>query len=736
MNRLHVAFCLTLILAVVLPPGPSLAMFGKDAVRRENNDDDNSDDDQGKQPARVTTTTRSQQSPNPQLRAALTSAAVQAMEDDPELAKAMAASLRDQKETFGRLLSDDELAQIEKDAAAAQSSSSSSASSSASASTAAMASESAAAAVRSGGDPSRRARLQRGAAVKLSEEAASIAASPKGALSAHTANLPKPEYRELGRQEDQLALIDQLGRAGTRKATAVQAALLGARDTLSAVEQQPVGQIPRDLAIKLVALADTEGGIGIVRALSLDGIRQDPQARAFLRSLRHVEKLDTLIKAAESAANARGTDAGLAGTLRELARNATEQRNRVDTLLQHALGTYPEMLATVRLTDDALGNASSAGRNAAPMPLSYDFVTGIATRHKFYNAMFKEDAQAKVDPGLGLDVESTQPHRLMQRAVATRQVAELLGVGDLVVNTRIAVVEGAGANRVGVVMEIARGAAGQQPAVRTAPPASELAAFRRLESLHAEATAMLQFLSDGGQGAWPPTPNYDALKGPTATWDAGQWRSDDNQTRGRLASSRVKRGDAGAALPFYVEEEQRLVTDEQLADPDLRRQMSNAQWLDLLCGQIDRHMGNMFFDTSVSPPVVKLIDNDLSFPANNADVGLDTAQATPKFRLPRLPTTIDKDLRAKLMAITDRNLRVITDGLLTDAEQTALSGRLTMLQGYLASGGVISVSRPGQAGTGEIDWMASADTLFIGTDSPSQTDPASYFAALMSYPAR
>lgn len=51
----------------------------------------------------------------------------------------------------------------------------------------------------------------------------------------------------------------------------------------------------------------------------------------------------------------------------------------------------------------------------------------------------------------------------------------------------------------------------------------------------------------------------------------------------------------------------------------MQQQLTNLQWLDALCGQVDRHGENYIVDTSGGTPTVMGIDNDFSFAKNHRD---------------------------------------------------------------------------------------------------------------------
>ena len=114
---------------------------------------------------------------------------------------------------------------------------------------------------------------------------------------------------------------------------------------------------------------------------------------------------------------------------------------------------------------------------------------------------------------------------------------------------------------------------------------------------------------------------------------------------------------------------------------DIQRQLNSAEWLDGICGQQDRHAGNLFVDPEAGK--VTLIDNDMGFyPGQNR---VRSPSRNPAFRrfsgsTAGLPSVIDARVYQKLMLITPAQIHQQMDGLLTRQEIQATVNRVTELQ--------------------------------------------------------
>ncbi|OED45600.1 hypothetical protein ACH42_04950 [Endozoicomonas sp. (ex Bugula neritina AB1)] len=125
----------------------------------------------------------------------------------------------------------------------------------------------------------------------------------------------------------------------------------------------------------------------------------------------------------------------------------------------------------------------------------------------------------------------------------------------------------------------------------------------------------------------------------------------------------------------------------------IQKNLNSAEWLDGICGQQDRHPGNLFIDPKTGD--VTLIDNDMAFYP-----GQDTVRRpsqNPQFRkysgsTAGLPPLIDKNVYDKLMKTETSHIRNNLEGLLTPKEIQATIKRMNQLKAHakqLASQGKV-----------------------------------------------
>ncbi|MGI9273293.1 MAG: hypothetical protein ACR2PT_00355 [Endozoicomonas sp.] len=113
----------------------------------------------------------------------------------------------------------------------------------------------------------------------------------------------------------------------------------------------------------------------------------------------------------------------------------------------------------------------------------------------------------------------------------------------------------------------------------------------------------------------------------------------------------------------------------------IQKNLIDAEWLDCLCGQQDRHPGNYFIDTETGQ--VTMIDNDQAFypgqdkienPAPNRRMG----NWTPPW--PGLPALIDKQTFESLLALDEKKVERDLTGLLEKREISSTISRLRQLK--------------------------------------------------------
>ncbi|WP_299734881.1 hypothetical protein [uncultured Endozoicomonas sp.] len=125
----------------------------------------------------------------------------------------------------------------------------------------------------------------------------------------------------------------------------------------------------------------------------------------------------------------------------------------------------------------------------------------------------------------------------------------------------------------------------------------------------------------------------------------------------------------------------------------IRKNLIRAEWLDGVCGQYDRHFGNLFIDPDSGR--VTLIDNDLSFFPGLLNVKYKM-HPDPSLRRSGSragwPPVIDDDLFTRLMNLDEKALAQDLKGLLTEREINATLSRIHDLQEHangLAEKGLI-----------------------------------------------
>lgn len=528
------------------------------------------------------------------------------------------------------------------------------------------------------------------------------------------------------------------------------------QQTVPDMTRSRVGMMPPDFAAALLQIAE-QGGIDAVRALAHPDNGLDP--RAYLDYLggnaanspigksapvRRLRALEQLVQAALDSANDYEPDSKTYQKVAEIARQAEQDRQALARYLGRAVSTYPAAQATDVVQPSDLGEKLRGGMNAPPIKARFSFEGSFRPKR----AVFKPtDPEPQADGGLGstgVDLVSGKPNRLELRSVATRRMAELLGVADLVVDMRVAVLNDE-KRTPGLIMEHAAGKEGMITRIED-PSDEQRQEYSTADRLVNEADGIIRFLLSDAPGALPLSAEMQKRYGDAESFDLARWRAEKTlllTARNSIGITKVveKLVDGTTVETLQIKSQLTELTEGDLRHPDLRRQLSNAQWLDLLCGQVDRHMGNLMIDTS-GVPVVKLIDNDLAFGPNNKAYGLDVLQGTPKFRLPTKPVTIDADFQEKFLKMTEEDLRKSTEGLLNTAEQNGLVERYRLLKAYIKSGAVEKVKRPEASLKGKnLKWDAPADRLFI-LDPEGRIDPQggagkfSYYSILDAFQAR
>lgn len=118
-------------------------------------------------------------------------------------------------------------------------------------------------------------------------------------------------------------------------------------------------------------------------------------------------------------------------------------------------------------------------------------------------------------------------------------------------------------------------------------------------------------------------------------------------------------------------------------DPDLQRMMSKLDLVDSLCGQIDRHGGNVFIDRDAKTGKVTSvtgIDNDMAFGTKGFTPGQTSREVAEYAGLGKY---IDRETGDAILALTAEDLHAVLDDLLLSDEVDAAVERLDKLQELL-----------------------------------------------------
>jgi hypothetical protein len=172
-----------------------------------------------------------------------------------------------------------------------------------------------------------------------------------------------------------------------------------------------------------------------------------------------------------------------------------------------------------------------------------------------------------------------------KRNIASRKMAEAAGLGDLIPDAKFTTVDG----KVGLAMQKAEGEA---PVKRV-----KVAVQNPEQNQDLQEAA---FAKQAGKSDWKS-------KIPEKSRHGMRYEYDD--TTGNFMVEKLQ----ASSLPL----ESPPAKPEDVAA--VQQQLVNMQWLDALCGQVDRHAENYLVDTSTGTPTIMGIDNDFSFGKNRKD---------------------------------------------------------------------------------------------------------------------
>jgi len=237
-----------------------------------------------------------------------------------------------------------------------------------------------------------------------------------------------------------------------------------------------------------------------------------------------------------------------------------------------------------------------------------------------------EDPDARVPGGPEeIGIEAGDPG-FARRNLATRKAAENLGLGHLIPDCELVVTNG----QVGIAMELA--------------PGSSLEKDEEVE-----------------------------FTGVASDDDVRRFNLRRDPATGKVFTTRR------VATPINLE-----------GDPDVdvqyQKHMTDLQWLDAMCGQIDRHERNYLIDVQNGAVTVKGIDNDFCFGKKHTSVeGIEGAGAPQNLgqQFCGLPILIDGALYDRIQGLTvDAMLGAAGKKLLDPAEVAAAAARLAELQAH------------------------------------------------------
>ncbi|WP_296811244.1 hypothetical protein [Thiocapsa sp.] len=346
----------------------------------------------------------------------------------------------------------------------------------------------------------------------------------------------------------------------------------------------------------------------------------------------------------------------------------------------------------------------SGGANAEVYRIDSDWERGRVAkpREGEGNAAFKPDAINDVSMLINdTGIETGPAMRLGARQVAFKRIADALGLGRLVPRTELGRIDG----RHGAI----------QGWVEGEPPIG----FEREEVTDPQELERYgNFLDWSGKFVDDLARQYGVSE--------SNARAQRDIGRDDIDVNKIRRERDGKITRMKGAEFRTAAGEAVLADPDLIRDLANAEILDRLCGQLDRHSYNFLITADRE---LRLIDNDQAFGHELTAIGEARGSQA------KLASRMDADLAQAIIDIDPAVMRIETMGLLTTKEQDALVARLASLKGHaqrIKDAGGLIYRNPRDAG--DLDWRSEGPRQWSKT--PSENKPQTYYARIAEIPVR
>jgi hypothetical protein len=233
------------------------------------------------------------------------------------------------------------------------------------------------------------------------------------------------------------------------------------------------------------------------------------------------------------------------------------------------------------------------------------------------------------DAARGIGIDEKDP-RLAERSVATSRTADMMGLSNVIAETRFAT------------------HAGKSGTVSEAAPGRAIVETSDLEVTDPAIKAQLEK---------DPETNFGNDKGMDPFGCPARYRKDPKDGK------------------VYRKKGATEMRGHDLTNPRTQKELNDLQWVDAITGQVDRHGGNIFIDPATG--AVKGIDNDAAFGSQQSSNPGDLSSAKlGASHFAGMPTLIDADTARKIEGLDEADFRKRLAPLLTEAEVEAAISRL------------------------------------------------------------